>query len=136
MLKKLTDKKKIIFIIMAVAFCIVIGILLFNSTRPNSTSKEKDNQIEQQDISKEDEEDSTSEKPYDGDGLDVTDEKEDAVESVPWSDSEKSDKEGSQDNIPSVQPEQEDKQDSEQDTEGDLEEGILDDGKEWGNNIS
>ena len=123
---------------MAVAFCIVIGILIFNSTRPNSTSKEKDNQIEQQDISKEDGEGSKSEKPYDGDGLDVTDEKEDAVESVPWSDSENSDQ-GEVDNqkdTPSVQPGQDDKQDTEQDTEGELDEGILDDGKEWGNNIS
>lgn len=138
MLKKLTDKKKIIFIIIAVVFCIAVGILIFKSTKPNSTSKKKNEQIEQQDLSKEDGEDSTSEKPYAGDGLDVTDEKEDTVEKVPWSDSENSDQgeTDGQENTPSVQPEQEDKQDSEQDTEGDLEEGILDDGKEWGNNIS
>lgn len=146
MFKNLTEKRKIIFIITAVVFCVVIGILIFCSTRPDSTSKKKDEQIEHQENSKEDEDDSTSEKPYDGDGLNVTDETEDVVESIPWSDTENTDKKESdrQGNTPSVQPGNDDKQDTEQDnkqdagqdTEGELDEGILDDGKEWGSNIS
>ena len=130
MLRKVTDRKKITLLITMIALCLAIGALILYCSRGFDIKKGTEQ----------------TEQPYDGDGLKETDEKEDAVDSIPWSDSVGQDKDESsnQKEKPSAKPDKDEEQNT--NDEGELEEGILeedileedilDDNKTWGNNIS
>lgn len=142
MLKHLAEKKKIIVFITIVVLCVAIGVMIFSCSKSDSVSKEEDGQIEKQENdTKKEQQNSESEEPYSGNGLQATDEKQDdVVDSIQWPDSENSDKEeaDNREDKPSIQPGQDAGQVPEQSTkdEGELDEDVLDDGKTWGNNIS
>lgn len=135
MLRKFTEQHKKVTVVAIIVLCVLVGVLIFYRISSDFASKLEENGTESNR----------------GEGLQESDEAEDTVETVPWYDSEDTDVDANESDVEnstaSKLPEQGEKVDAEQndteqdakkDTEpkGDLEENILDDGKEWGQNIS
>lgn len=120
--------RKMILIAVAVVLCVTVGAVIFFRMKSASEDKKKEEtQREQQEkVNEKEKTDLEADIPYNGEGLKEANEKEEAVESISWTDSEEDIEEKTEEGTKIEGT-------SEKDT---LKEDVLDDGKEWGENIS